>query len=153
MPDQVIRYESEQQYLDFKNQHAHLSGGRLMGLPSWEDDPDSYWESFYAYKHAHSEQMFSWQTILIREQIIDGVLERQRIKYHTLMFENAEAYRANREHISANIQPDPGTPVSAKFETKAEAEKMRHLLLHGEPGYYYGIKHFTRVCVIEGEHA
>jgi len=144
----VIRYETEQQYLDFKNQRSTLSRGTVMGLPSWKDDPDAHWEAFYKHKHAHPEQMFSWQTILLSEQIIDGVCESQHCEFKTVMFEDADAYHSNREYVNANMKPDPGLPVSAEFETKAEAEKMRALLLQGEPGYYYGISHRTRVAII-----
>jgi hypothetical protein len=147
MSDQVVRYDNEQQYLDFKNQEASLSRGTVMNLPSWEDDPDAYWEAFYSHKRAHPEQMFSWQTVLLGEEIVNGVLERQHVKLNTLMFENTAAYRANREYIKVARLPDPCMPVSAKFDRKQDAERMRSLLLQGEPGYYYGIRHFTQVSM------
>jgi len=148
MPDQVIRYDSEQQYLDFKNQRTLLSTGKVLGLPSWEDEPDAYWKAYYAYKKEPPGCILAFQTTLLSEVIEDGVLQSQHVEYTTLAWDTASACRLNRNYISANTKPDPGTPVSAKFESKKDAERMRHLLLQGEPGYYYGIKHFTHVAII-----
>jgi hypothetical protein len=44
-----------------------------------------------------------------------------------------------------------GVPVSAKFDTWEEAEKVRDILREGEPRFYYNIVHTTSVAVIDRE--
>jgi hypothetical protein len=41
--------------------------------------------------------------------------------------------------------------VSTEFKTTEQAERMRALLMKGEPGYYYDIKHRAGVAVIDRE--
>ena len=150
MSDQVIRYENERQYLAFKNQRVTLTGGKVLDLPDWGKDPDSYWEAYYEYRHANPEQFLEYRLFLLGEDIKDGVLVQQHVKCDTVAHESVAAFRANTTRINENLT-DPGVPVSVKFKDKQDAERMRGLLLLGEPGYYYGIKHFTAVAVIESE--
>jgi hypothetical protein len=149
MPDQVTRYETEQQYIDFKNQRANLTGGKVEYLPSFGDNPDAYWRAHHDYMRDHPEAVLRTLTVLLWEEIEMGALVRQHVEYKTISFESLERSRLNDTFISDHMDPDPGVPVSAKFKTRQEAENMRHLLLQGEPGYYYGIRHYTRVGIWE----
>lgn len=151
MSDQVIRYASEQQFLDYRNQRSTMTGGKVMEFPDWNSDPDDYWKFYYDYKHAHPGCVLEWRTFLIKEQIEKGVLQHQYIKCDTLMFETIDEYRTNKTYLDEKCVPDPGTPVSAVFKTLQEAENMRNMLLKGESEYYYDIEHKTRVVMVTRE--
>ncbi len=151
MPDQVIRYETEQQYLDFTNQRANGIGGTVARFPSFGNNPDAYWRAYYDYMRDHPDGVLTTVTILLSEEIEHGALVRQHVEYKTVSFETLDGANLNNDIINMHMEPDPGKPVSAKFKTVQEAENMRRLLLQGEPGYYYAIKHFTQVAVWEKE--
>ncbi len=57
-------------------------------------------------------------------------------------------YNNKAEYLGTEVR---GTPVSAKFKTWKEAERVRDLLREGEPRFYYNICHAAGVCVIERE--
>lgn len=42
-----------------------------------------------------------------------------------------------------------GKAVSKKFDGFDEAAKMRDILAEGDSGYFYGIKHYSRVVVVD----
>ncbi len=56
------------------------------------------------------------------------------------------------EHAGEYLTPEVrGVPVSAKFNTWEEAEKVRDLLRQGESRFYYNIVHCATVAVIDRE--
>jgi hypothetical protein len=59
-----------------------------------------------------------------------------------------QVFRYDKEEDYLNSEVT-GTPVSAKFKTWDEAQRVRDLLREGEPRYYYNIKHFTSVVADE----
>ena len=143
MPDQVIRYDTKTKYLEFKNQRAVLTGGQIMNFPSWESEPDDYWEAHYAYLRQHPDAILMPRTLLIDETVRHGKTVDQRCQFDTIMFKDNYDYTANEDFLRDTIVPDPGVPVSALFKTKSEAEKMRAVLLEGDADYYYDIRHTT----------
>jgi hypothetical protein len=57
-------------------------------------------------------------------------------------------YEHAGEYLNSEVR---GVPVSAKFNTWEEAEKVRDLLREGEPRFYYNIVHCSTVAVIDRE--
>jgi len=88
------------------------------------------------------------RTWLLGEQIEAGKLISQDCEYENVVFDSSDDLRVGQAYVKEHMPTDPGVAVSAKFKTLQEAENMRHLLLQGEPGYYYAIKHTTRVAII-----
>ncbi len=148
MSDQVIRYENERTYLDYSNRRETLCRGKSIGLPDWGRDPDAYWDAYYHYKQAHPGCHIRMCTWLLCEQIEAGKLIRQRTEYENVVFDSDDDLRVGQAYVKKHMPTDPGVAVSTEFKTLQEAENMRHLLLQGEPGYYYALKHRTRVAII-----
>jgi len=123
----------------------------MKDFPDPKSDPDEYWRQYYAQKHANPHIILETWTILESEEIEKGVQVRQHCHFVTVRYDDIEHARASRKQSIARTLPDPGIPVSAEFKNIEEAERMRFLLMEGEPGYYYDIKHRTGVAVVEGE--
>ena len=149
MSDQVIRYSSEQEYLDYTNHRIALSTGTTLDFPDPKADPDGYWKEYYRQKALYHYAIFETWTYLEREEIEKGVLIRQHVRYITVRYDDLEHARASKKYISENEWRDPGVAVSGEFTDIEDAEKVRDALMGGEPGYYYDIKHRTGVAVIE----
>jgi hypothetical protein len=152
LSDQVIRYDSKEQYIEYTNHMRDLCKGELQeDFPDWgEDGPDAYWKVWYERMEADPEQILEMWTLLVDEDINeDGSLERQHVRYETVRYPNREACLASRYFVDQNRLPDPGVPVSNEFTSLRQAERMRRLLMQGEPGYYYTIKHKTACDVID----
>jgi hypothetical protein len=150
LSDQVFRYDSKEQYIEFKNHLRQLATGELVDFPDWGKDPKEYWKVFYERMEKDPDQVFEMWTLLEDEDINeDGSLERQHVRYETLRYENKEEARKSQEIVFLGTQVDPGVPVSNDFTSLRQAERMRSLLMKGEPGYYYAIKHKTACDVID----
>jgi hypothetical protein len=149
----LIRYETEQQYIEYTNHRRYLATGEAMKFPNPQTDPDNYWAHYYKEKARRPGAVFETWTILLREIISPetGAVVRQDCSYDTLMYASIDDARTSRDKVRDEEHPDPGVPVSAKFDTPKEAERLRALLMQGEPGYYYDIKHLTSVAVIDRE--
>lgn len=151
MSDQVIRYDTKDQYIEFTNHLRDFATGEVMDFPDWKEDPDAYWKLYYERMGENQEQVFEMWTILDDEEIDPetGALECQKVHYETLWYENRDEARRSGERVFLATKLDPGVPCSAEFKSRRQAERMRGLLMHGEPGYYYHIKHRTAVAVVE----
>jgi hypothetical protein len=150
LTDQVIRYDTKEQYIEHKNHLRALATGKHVGFPSWGDDPDAYWEEYYKRMAEDADQIFEMWTLLEDEKINeDGSLDHQQVHYETLRYENRAEATKSQELVFLATQPDPGVPVSAEFKSRRQAERMRSLLMKGEPGYYYDIKHKTECATVE----
>ncbi len=152
MSDQVIRYETEQQYIEYTNHRRWLATGTLVSFPDWAKDPDAYWNAHDAYIQKHPTAVLEMWTILHKEHIdpTTGELLSQDCSYTTLAYENLEIGRDSRQFVRDKEQPDPGTPASPEFNTIEEAQKARALLMQGVSGYY-DIKHRSGVVVVDRE--
>ena len=152
MSDQVIRYATEQEYLDYTNHRIALSTGTQLVFPDPQKDPDEYWKAYYEQRGINPHIILETWTFLESEEIEKGALVRQHCHYVTVRYDDIEHAKASREQSLKKEQPDPGAAVSIMFETLEEAERMRAIMLEGEPGYYYDIKHETQVAIItQGE--
>ena len=152
MSDQVIRYDSKEQYIEYKNHLRQMATGKRMGFPDWGEDRDAYWKEYYERMEENPEQVFEMWVLLDDEQIDDnGSLVKQHVHYETLRYENKEEAKKSQEKVFLGTNVDPGVPCSAEFKSLRQAERMRGLLMHGEPRYYYDIKHRTAVAVVNGE--
>jgi hypothetical protein len=151
--DQVIRYATEEEYIEYTNHRRYLATGKVVKFPDWKKDPDAYWKHYYDEMAKHHACVFEMWTILHKEQINrdTGALISQHCTYDTLAYDSIEEGRVSRKLVKDREQDDPGFPVSAEFKSSEEAERMRALLMKGEPGYYYDIKHRTGVAVIDRE--
>ena len=149
--DQVIRYATEQEYLDYTNHRIALSSGTRVDFPDPEKETDEYWKVYYEQKGIYPNAIFETWTFLDSEEIEKGALVRQHCHYITMRYDDLEHARASQKQSQKNEWPDPGFPVSAEFKEAGEAEKIRALLLEGEPGYYYDIQHKTAVAAIQGD--
>ncbi len=153
MSDQVIRYETEQEYLDYINHRRYLATGTLIKFPDPFKEYDAYWAAFDDYRAKHPDAVLENWTILHKQQIdiLTGALIGEDCTYDTLVYENLAEGQASRKRAREEERPDPGVPVSVEFKDLSEAERMRALLMQGEPGYYYDIKHRTQIAVIDRE--
>ncbi len=150
MSDQVIRYDTKEQYIEFTNHLRSFATGEVVDFPNWGEDPDAYWDIYYERMEQNPDQVFEMWTILEDEDINDdGSLERQHVRYETLQYADKDEARKSGEAVFLATNPDPGVPCSAEFKSRRQAERMRSLLMKGEPGYYYYIKHRTGVEVVE----
>ena len=150
MSDQVIRYDSKEQYIEHKNHLRSLATGELVDFPNWGEDPDAYWEVWHKRMKENPEQMFEMWTLLVDETINDdGSLDRQEVAYETMRYKDQSECLASRHAVTIGALPDPGVPCSAEFGSRRLAERMRSLLMKGEPGYYYDILHRTECEVVE----
>ncbi len=123
-----------------------------MDFPDWGEDPDAYWKVYYERMEENPDQVFEMWTLLDGEDINDdGSLERQHVHYETLRYENRYEATKSGETVFLGTKVDPGVPASREFNSRRGAERMRRLLMQGEPGYYYDIKHRTVVEVVESE--
>lgn len=151
MGEKVIRYESEQQYLDYTNHRRYLATGKDMKFPNPQTDPDAYWTMYYREKDKNPEVMLETWTILIRE-VVDketGKTLRQDCTYVTLGYKNRDEALASREKVREEEQPDPGK-VIATFNTREDAELFRALAFkQRDEGQFYDIRHTTTVKVID----
>jgi hypothetical protein len=124
--------------------------GEIMEFPDWKEDPDAYWDIYYERMDQNPDQVFEMWTLLLDEKINDdGSLESQDVCYETLQYADRDEARKSQERVFLDISQDPGVPCSAEFKSRRQAERMRSLLMKGEPGYYYNIKHRTECEVIE----
>jgi hypothetical protein len=121
----------------------------MKNFPDPKAEPDEYWRQYYEQKAINPHIILETWTVLESEEIEKGALVRQHCHYITMRYDDIEHARDSRALCLGKEQPDPAVPVSAKFKTIKEAERMRFLLMEGEPGYYYDIKHLTGVAVIE----
>jgi hypothetical protein len=150
MSDQVIRYDSKDQYIEYKNHLRDMATGDVIEFPDWGEDPDAYWKLYYERMEENPEQIFEMWTLLEDEKINeDGSLDRQIVRYETLWYENRDEVMKSAYVVQADAVPDPGVPVSAEFKSRRAAERMRSLLMKGEPGHFYDIKHRTKVATVE----
>jgi hypothetical protein len=145
MSDQVIRYATEQEFLDYNNHRIALSTGTRVEFPDPEKEADEYWRVYYEQKGKYPHVIFETWTFLDSEEIEKGALVRQHCHYITMRYDDLDHARASQKEIKEKTWDDPGFPVSAEFEKIEDAEKVRFLLMEGEPGYYYDIKHRTGV--------
>lgn len=152
MSNQVIRYKTEQEYIEYTNHRRYLATGKPVSFPDWADS-EAYWAAHDAYVVKHPTAVLEMWTILHKEHINfkTGKLISQDCTYDTLAYADIEEGRASRKLVKDGEQPDPGVPVSTEFNTIEEAERTRALLLQGYSGYYYAIKHLTGVAVISRE--
>ena len=151
LSDQVIRYATEQEYLDYTNHRIALSTGTQLVFPDPQKDPDEYWKAYYEQRGINPHIILETWTFLESEVIEKGVQVSQNVHYITFRYDDLEHARASQKQALAKEWPDPGIPVSAEFKTIEEAERMRAILMEGEPGYYYDIKHRTGVAIIDGK--
>jgi hypothetical protein len=150
LSDQVIRYDTKQQYIEHKNHLRSIATGELTEFPNWGDDPEAYWEVYYERMEADPDQIFEMWTLLVDEEISDdGSLGSQQVRYETLRYENKAEAQKSQERVFIDTGVSPGVPVSAEFKSRRQAERMRRLLRQGEPGYYYDILHRTAVEVVD----
>jgi len=56
-------------------------------------------------------------------------------------------YNSKKEYLDP-LLGDQGTPVSKKFDTFDEAARVRDLLAEGESRYFYGIRHYSSVAIV-----
>jgi hypothetical protein len=149
----VIRYATEEEYIEYTNHRRYLSTGKVVKFPDWNTDPDAYWKAHDDYMIKHPIAVLEMWTILHKEQIdyTTGALLSQHCTYDTLAYDSIEEGRVSRKLVKDREQDDPGFPVSAEFKSSEEAERMRALLMKGEPGYYYDIKHRIGVATIDRE--
>ena len=148
----MVRYATEQEYLDYSNHRIDFSTGTRMDFPDPQKDSEGYWIEYYAQKHANPNIILETWTFLESEVIEKGVRLSQNVRYITMRYDDIEHAKASRERSLRKELPDPGVAVSMMFETLEEAENMRAIMLEGEPGYYYDIKHETQVAIItQGE--
>jgi hypothetical protein len=149
----VIRYATEEEYIEYTNHRRYLSTGKVVKFPDWNTDPDAYWKAHDDYMIKHPIAVLEMWTILHKEQIdyTTGALLSQHCTYDTLAYDNIEEGRVSRKLVKDKEWSDPGVPVSAEFKSPEEAERMRALLMKGEPGYYYDIKHRIGVATIDRE--
>ncbi|KKN92452.1 hypothetical protein LCGC14_0209430 [marine sediment metagenome] len=153
MSDQVVRYETEEEYIEYTNHRRWLATGTLVSFPDWAKDPDAYWNAHAAYIQKHPTAVLEMWTLLHKEHIDPGTGEllSQDCSYTTLAYENLEIGKVSRQLVRDNELSDPGTPVSIEFSDIKEAQKMRAFLMQGTPGYYYDIKHRVGVAIIDRE--
>jgi hypothetical protein len=150
LSDQVIRYDTKEQYIEHKNYLRSLATGQLTEFPNWGEDPDGYWKVYYERMKEDPEQVFEMWTLLEDEEINeDGSLERQQVRYETLRYKNKVEAQKSQETVFISIDVNPGIPVSSEFKSRRQAERMRRLLMHGEPGYYYDILHRVVTEVVD----
>jgi hypothetical protein len=150
LSDQVIRYDTKEQYIEHKNHLRSLATGQLTEFPNWGEDPDGYWEVYHKRMKEDPEQVFEMWTLLVDEEINeDGSLEHQQVYYETLRYKNRVEAQKSQEIVFISIDATPGVPVSAEFRSRRQAERMRRLLMLGEPGYYYDILHRTESEVVD----
>jgi hypothetical protein len=149
----VIRYTTEEEYIEYTNHRRYLSTGRLVNFPEWGKETDAYWKAHDDYMIKHPTAVLEMWTILHKEQINrdTGALISQHCTYDTLAYENIDVGRESRKLVKDREWSDPGVPVSTEFKTTEQAERMRALLMKGEPGYYYDIKHRIGVATIDRE--
>ncbi|KKL56490.1 hypothetical protein LCGC14_2244930, partial [marine sediment metagenome] len=100
MSDQVIRYETEEEFLNYRNQRDALCQGKPIGLPDWGKDPDAYWKAYYEYKHAHPGRHIRIRTWLLKEQIKKGQLIRQHCEYENVVFNTVDEMRASDIYVN-----------------------------------------------------
>jgi hypothetical protein len=144
--DQVIRYATEQEYIEYTNHRlAFSTGTEMKGFPDPKADPDEYWRQYYEQRGTNPNIIMETWTVLESEEIEKGALVRQNCHFVTMRYDDIEHARASRKQSLKQEREDPGVPVSAEFGKIQDAEKMRFLLMEGEPGYYYDIKHRTGV--------
>lgn len=153
MSNQVIRYETEQDYIEYTNHRRYLATGELMAFPDWGKDPEAYWKHYDKELQRKPNAVFEMWTILHKEHIDPetGKLITQDCTYDTLGYQDIEEGRASRKIVKEGERPDPGVPVSVEFKDIEEAERTRALLMQGEPGYYYAIKHRVGIAVVDRE--
>jgi hypothetical protein len=150
LSDQVIRYDTKEQYIEHKNHLRSLATGQLTEFPNWGEDPDAYWEVYYKRMEEDPEQVFEMWTLLVDEEINeDGSLEHQQVRYETLRYKNRAEAQMSQETVFISIGDGRGIPVSAEFKSRRQAERMRRLLMLGEPGYYYDILHRAATEVVD----
>jgi len=150
--DQVIRYETEQAYLDYTNHRRYLATGERVLTPDWGSNPDAYWNAHDAYTAAHPGAVQEMWTILLKEHRDpdSGKITRQDVEYHTLAYPTIEEGRASRKLVSEKEWEDPGK-VIATFDSEEDAQKYIAEVLKQGVGYYYSIRHRTGVAVIDRE--
>jgi hypothetical protein len=153
MSDQVIRYETEEEYIKYTNHRRYLATGTLVSFPDWDKDPEAYWNTHDAYIQKHPLAVLEMWTLLHKEHIdpSTGELLSQDCSYDTLAYETLDIGRTSRQLVRDKEQPDPGVPVSIEFDSIEEAQRMRAYLSQGEPEHYYDIKHRTGVAVVTRE--
>ncbi len=151
MSDQVIRYETEEEYLEYTNHRRYLATGMVVKFPHPYEAPEAYWAAFDKARAEHPDAVFESWTILHKEHICSktGKLLKQDCTYDTLRYDTIEEGQVSRKFVREGELSDPGVPVSVEFNTTEAAERVRALLMQGEPGYYYDIKHRAGVAVVE----
>ena len=152
MSNHVLRYDSEQEYLDYTNHQRYLATGKhLTDFPDFgKDGPDEYWMAYRKLLDKYPFATIECWTILEREDInqTTGKLERQHCHYDVLFYENKEANIASQARVNSLKKPSPGVVVSPDFKTLEEAERCRAGWMTGHAGGYYDIGHKTECALV-----
>jgi hypothetical protein len=153
MSYQVIRYDTELEFIEYTNHRRYLATGKLVHFADWDVSTERYWDDYHAYMNKHPLAVLEMWTVLHKERIDTrtGETLSQDCTFDTLAYETIEEGRASRQLVKEQEWPDPGIPVSKEFKTKEEASMMRAYLLQGYSGYYYDLKHRGGVAVVTRE--
>ena len=155
MSNHVIRYDSEQEYLDFKNHLRYLATGKhLTDFPDFEKDgPKAYWDAYNKLLDQHPVAVIECWTILDSEDInpLTGKRERQNCHYDVLFYETRAESVASQARVNSLQRSTPGVVVSGDFKTLEEAERCRASWMAGHAGGYYDIGHKTACALVTAE--